>query len=120
MTHAESAILRVCTGCAEGSVDLCARLIADARLDRRVAVRGQDCLNCCARPVALALQGEGRITYVFDGLDLGTDGDDVVATLRAYLERSDGAIVDARACGRLRHCLRARILPPRATGPAAP
>lgn len=84
----------------------------DAGLAGAVAVRGQECLNCCAAPVALGIQGAGRASYVFAGVVPETDAGDLVATLRAYLAAPRGWIADARPCGRLRSLLRARLQPP--------
>ena len=67
-----------------------------------------DCMGACALPVSLGLAAPGRAHYLFAGLT-PDDADDVVATLRCWLEAPRGWIVDARPCGRLRHCLRARI-----------
>lgn len=81
--------------------------LADAGLD--VAVRGQACLNSCAKPQALALQGVGRASYVFHDIAPDDDMADILGTVRAYLAAEGGWIADATACGRLRLCLRARL-----------
>ncbi len=107
-------VLRVCTSCAEGTLDTCQSLVAQAGLSDRVSVRGQECLNRCPEPVAMAVQGTGRVTYIFDGLDPVADSADLIATLRTYLAATDGWIEDARPCGRLRFRLCARLLPPEA------
>lgn len=72
-------------------------------------VRAQACMNACADPVSLALQGTGRATYFFAGIDPVTDRADIVATVAAYLRSPGGWIEDATACGRLRHCLKGRV-----------
>lgn len=107
-----AAVLRVCATCAPETVAQCSRIVTEAGLADQVAVRGQDCLNRCSAPVALALQGAGRVSYVFDGVDLETDASDLAATLRTYLAAPQGWIADARPCGRLRHRLCTRLLPP--------
>ena len=70
---------------------------------RRAALRARD-----ARPVLMALQAPGRGAYLFHDLS-PADAGDVAATIRAYLAAPDGWIMDARPCGRLRHCLKLRI-----------
>ena len=72
-------------------------------------VIAQPCMNACADPVSLALQGEGRATYFFAGIDPVTNRDDIVATVAIYLNSPNGWIEDATACGRLRHCLKGRV-----------
>lgn len=68
-----------------------------------------DCMGACEQPVSLAFQGQDRATFVFSGVRFPDDIDDIVATARTYLGAKDGWIEDARSCGRLRFCLRARI-----------
>jgi predicted metal-binding protein len=83
--------------------------LAQAGLGTRTALRLADCLGACELPLPLGLQGPGRATYLFAGLRPEDDLDDIAATCRAYLDADAGWIEDARPCGRLRHCLRARI-----------
>ena len=66
------------------------------------------CLSACAEPVSLAVQAEGKATYVFAGLS-DTDAPDVVAFAALYDASDDGWIADARPAGRLRFCLKARV-----------
>lgn len=105
------AVLTLCRLCKPDALDhqveaLRAALV-QAGLD--VEVRGQDCLNACPKPQAMALQGSGRAVYVFDGVDPEADRDDILATLHSYLAARDGWIEDAETCGRLRFCLRSRV-----------
>ncbi len=86
-----------------------ARAIVDAGLSDRVEVVAQDCMNACANPIALSLQGVGRATYFFAGVDLQRDIADILTTLKAYLADVNGWIGDARSCGRLRYCLVGRV-----------
>lgn len=108
------ATLTLCELCAPDRVEAelasLQAAVSGAGLD--VEVRGQACLNCCAQPQSLALQGPGRATYVFHGVAPGKDVGDILGTLRAYLAARDGWIEDATACGRLRLCLRARVAAP--------
>jgi predicted metal-binding protein len=106
-----SVILHLCSTCEpSGSAatrETLQRALRGAGLD--ATILPQACMNACAAPVSLALQGEGRATYFFAGIDPAADRADIVATVRAYLACPDGWIEDARACGRLRHCLKGRI-----------
>lgn len=108
------AALVICETCRPDRIDQAeerlSRALVEAGLAERVALLRQACLNCCADPSALALQAPGRATYVFAGVDLESDLADIIATLRLYLESPRGWIEDARACGRLRLCLKARVM----------
>lgn len=66
-------------------------------------------MNGCSEPVSLALQGTGRATYFFGGVDPQSDVQDIVATIHAYLAADRGWIEDATSCGRLRFCLKGRV-----------
>ncbi|TNF19409.1 MAG: DUF1636 domain-containing protein [Rhodobacteraceae bacterium] len=107
-------LLTLCRSCAPETVpaQLSALESAFVKAGLPVRLRGQECLNSCARPQAMALQGAGRATYVFHAVDPAADIDDIVATVRTYLAAEQGWITDAMACGRLRLCLRARIAAP--------
>lgn len=74
-----------------------------------VDLASADCMGACAEPVSLALQGEGRASYLFSGVSPMEDVADILATCREYLAAPGGWIVDARPCGRLRLCLKGRI-----------
>lgn len=104
-------LLTLCLSCAPkkttAQIAVLEQAFAEAGLP--VRLRGQECLNACSQPQALALQGAGRATYVFHAVDPEADIDDILATVRTYLAAERGWITDATACGRLRLCLRARI-----------
>lgn len=104
-------LLTLCRSCAPEAfaAQLAALERAFAEAGLPVRLRGQDCLNACSQPQAMALQGAGRATYVFHALDPDMDIDDILATVRVYLAAERGWITNAQACGRLRLCLRARI-----------
>ncbi|MCV0424719.1 MAG: DUF1636 domain-containing protein [Roseibium sp.] len=68
-----------------------------------------ECMGACEQPISVAIQGQGRATCLFAGLTFPDDIADIVATARTYLAADRGWIEDARSCGRLRFCLRARI-----------
>ena len=67
------------------------------------------CMGACESPVSLGLQGAGRASYVFAGVQPTQDAADIAATCQTYLDAPAGWIEDARPCGRLRDCLRARL-----------
>lgn len=104
-----SVSLHLCQGC--GSVGLCdlRRSIETAFSPGQVQVVAQSCMNGCATPVSMGLQSAGRATYFFAGVDPKADTDDIVSTVRAYLDAPKGWIEDARPCGRLRVCLVGRV-----------
>ncbi|WP_298812324.1 DUF1636 domain-containing protein [uncultured Roseibium sp.] len=85
------------------------KAMQNAALDEVFKIETVDCMGACEQPVSLAFQGKARAAYLFAGLTIPDDLDDIVATARAYLDAKDGWIEDARPCGRLRFCLRARI-----------
>ena len=74
-----------------------------------ISVRSVDCLNVCNAPAALSLQAPKRASYVFSGVDIQSDSDDILATCIEHLKSDAGWITQAMACGRLRFCLVARI-----------
>lgn len=78
-------------------------------LDKTVRLEFGGCLNACDEPVAMGLQGSGRASYVFSGIDPVKDAEDIARTCKKYLELRKGWIIDAQDCGRLRYCLRARL-----------
>lgn len=109
--------LLICATCSVGPDGLSADEFADriklallgARLETVFSVDQVACMGACCDPTPLAIQGAGKATYLFAGLDPKTDAGDIIATCRTYLDAPSGWIEDARTCGRLRHCLRARV-----------
>ena len=108
MTEA-AVVLRVCTSCPWSGIDRLRDAVAAEHFAVPVRVEPQDCMNGCRNPVTLALQGKGRATCFFAGIDPEADRDDILATLRAYIAAPQGWIEDARPCGRLRLCLVGRV-----------
>lgn len=102
-------ILRLCSSCRRSRPDGLRRATEAAGFSTPVRLVSQDCMNGCARPVSMAIQGHGRATFFFTGIDPEADMGDIVATLHAYLAAPQGWIEDARSCGRLRHCLVGRV-----------
>lgn len=109
MTMRDSVRLQICQGCGAGDVAPLEQAIDAAGLAGQVSVVTQPCMNGCARPTSLALQGQGRATCFFAGVDPVAHRDDIVATVRAYLAAPGGWIENARQCGRLRFCLVGRV-----------
>ncbi len=64
------------------------------------------CLNMCQSPVAFALQGAQKATYLFSGADPAQDTQDMLGLLKLYADAPEGWITEAEAAGRLRLCLR--------------
>ena len=109
----EAVTLTLCAGChrATGAdiEDSLSRLRSELTGAIPVSIRTAECMGACQSPVSLALQGPGRATYLFADVEPGNDASDIAKTCRTYLDSPRGWIEDARPCGRLRHCLRARI-----------
>lgn len=105
------AVLTLCRQCDPARFPGQVSAMREACLDAGISVviRGQDCLNCCEMPQALAIHSAGGAACVFHGVDATKDLGDIVKTIGAYLQADRGWIEDAMACGRLRTCLRARI-----------
>lgn len=74
-----------------------------------VQIADHTCFSTCAEPTSVALQSVGGASYVFSGINVVSDAADIAATCQTYLNSPAGWIEDARPCGRLRLCLRARI-----------
>lgn len=94
--------LTVCATCREGA----GRALAAVE---GTELRFAECLNACGRPVALAVTGEGRATYLFAGVDPATQAAEVAAFLRLYRDAPAGDVTDAREAGDLRFCLIGRV-----------
>lgn len=54
-----------------------------------VAICGVKCMGGCQTPCSVAFAGAGRETLLFGGLGVG-DVEDIVACMRAYVERPPG------------------------------
>ena len=67
------------------------------------------CLNMCQSPVAFALQGAQKATYLFSGADPAQDTQDMLGLLKLYADAPEGWITEAEAAGRLRLCLQGRV-----------
>lgn len=88
-----------------------AAAIDEAGLADTIAVERGPCMGSCETPITIALQGHDRASYVFSGIKPDQDIPDIINTCRLYADSPGGQILDARPCGRLRHCLRANIPP---------
>ena len=97
----------ICKGCRGAAGErLAARLALSLGLIAEV--RLAECLNACGRPLALSVRAEGKAAYLFGGVEADQDAD-ILAFAALYREAPLGEVADARACGRLRHCLLGRI-----------
>ena len=94
---------------ADGFVRQLGTALDQAELPETFEITQVDCMGSCSDPTSVALQGTGRASYLFAGLSAHRDIDDIIATCREYLNAPDGWMEDARGCGRLRFCLKARI-----------
>lgn len=83
--------------------------LVQAGLADQVTVDMVECMGACEKPVTIGLQGAGRASYVFAGVRPQQDAGDIARTCATYLAAQAGLITDARPCGRLRDCLRARL-----------
>lgn len=111
MSRQSDVVLRLCTLCKDGAGAAALKPL-QAAIEARalpVQVMPQACMNGCETPTSVALQGRGRATYFFTGVDPQQDASDILATLETYLASPEGWIEDARGCGRLRFCLTGRV-----------
>ncbi|MEP5154518.1 DUF1636 family protein [Planktotalea sp.] len=102
----------VCATCAAPGAEPQGAAFAEAlrgRVQSGVRVELTECMNQCDRPVSLALRAEGKDVYLFHSVDPSCDLDDALALIELYQEADSGTISDARAAGRLRHCLSGRV-----------
>ena len=67
------------------------------------------CLNMCQSPVAFALQGAHKATYLFSGAEPAQDTQDMLDLVKLYADAPEGWITEAEAAGRLRLCLQGRV-----------
>ena len=111
--EAKLARLLLCATCDGADPDADQNAVTDALaregLAGRVRIEMVECMGACEVPGALGFQGAGRAAYVFAGVRMVDDAQDIARTCRAWLDAPDGWIEDAHACGRLRDCLRARL-----------
>ena len=68
-----------------------------------------DCMQACAEPQAVAFQAAGKAQYLFSNVDPQGQLDEIARFAGLYRQSADGAIDDARSCGNLRFCLRAKL-----------
>ncbi|NNE88695.1 MAG: DUF1636 family protein [Silicimonas sp.] len=101
--------LSLCSDCGTVDIEVAQDMLRAAGMPETVAIKPSRCLGPCDRPVVMSLQSPGQAGYVFAGIDLIEDANDVVATCALYCDSDDGWIEDARPCGRLRHLLVARM-----------
>lgn len=95
-------VLSICAGCGGGP------LIGPLQA-RLAQVRLVDCMQVCGRPVAVSFRGAGKAAYLFAGVDVTTQAEQIVAFAGLYASAQGGIVEDARPCGQLRLCLVGRI-----------
>lgn len=103
--------LTICATCAAKDADPQGAALAEAvraQLPAGWDVVMQDCMSMCDGPVAVAVQGPGKATYLFAGVT-PADAADVLGFVGLYDAQADGWIDDARPAGRLRFCLKGRV-----------
>ncbi|WP_406645893.1 DUF1636 family protein [Aliisedimentitalea scapharcae] len=108
-TQVQLVLCTTCKSAADRSFRDGLQAALDLRWPGQVQLCDQACLNGCANPTTMALQGAGRATYFFAGVQPETDRSDILETVGVYLDAPQGWIEDARPCGRLRFCLKGRI-----------
>lgn len=99
----------ICGGCRDRSGNGGAGAALADRMAGLAEVRLADCLMACGRPLALAVDGPGKGTYLFAGVDPGTAPADLAAFVALFDAVPSGEITDARPCGALRLRLMARL-----------
>lgn len=90
----------VCSLCRESATglrsgeDLCAdlrsRLSAPGNPALDYAIETVDCMAGCARPLTVAVQANGKASYLFGSIDRGTDAGALVEFARLYISLADG------------------------------
>lgn len=83
--------------------------VALANTDLTYEVRDFECMSNCARPLSVAFSAADKATYLFGDVDTAGDLKEVIAFASLYAKSPDGWVKDARATGRLRHCLIGRV-----------
>ncbi len=104
-----AATVHFCQNCGPSDLATLHEELAASGLTDAVSIVERGCMNGCVSPVSMAMQGPGRATYFFNGVDPVADAEDIAATLCAYLAAPDGWIENAQPCGRLRFCLVGRV-----------
>ncbi|MBL4811839.1 MAG: DUF1636 family protein [Rhodobacteraceae bacterium] len=102
-----TARMTICGGCAKGAEEAAAMLRPYVVGLAEVAVT--DCMNICDRPVSVSVREEGKAAYLFAGVDVVAQAEELAAFARLYAAAPGGIIEDARSCGALRYCLVGRI-----------
>ncbi|WP_073198543.1 DUF1636 family protein [Roseovarius marisflavi] len=101
----------VCSTCDGTDGKSFAAALRAALAERAMAFEVQDheCMSNCGRPLSVAFSAPGKATYLFGDIDTTRDLADTLAFATLYAGCADGWIEDARAAGRLRHCLVGRV-----------
>jgi predicted metal-binding protein len=68
-----------------------------------------DCMVVCGAPVSVSVRAPGKAAYLFSGVDLETQIENLATFVRLYAQAPDGIVGDVRPCGDLRFRLVGRI-----------
>ncbi len=68
-----------------------------------------ECMIVCGQPVTVSVREEGKVAYLFSGVDPASQVEELATFARLYAEAPDGVIDDVRPCGELRFRLIGRI-----------
>ena len=68
-----------------------------------------ECMIVCGQPVTVSVREEGKVAYLFSGVDPASQVEELATFARLYAEATDGVIDDVRPCGELRFRLIGRI-----------
>lgn len=105
--------LTICSGCRQADAPALGDALAD-RLRSRLAgtptsVAVTDCMIVCAKPVSVSFRAEGKVAYLFSGVDPVAQEDELVTFAGLYAAAPDGIVDDVRPCGELRFRLIGRV-----------
>ncbi|GHF43265.1 DUF1636 family protein [Seohaeicola zhoushanensis] len=113
MTNTPELRLLVCSTCRRecgSALEEAARVqVALAAAGIMAQVGEFACFGGCETPISIAVQAEGRASYVFSDLPPDWPEGDIAAFCRLYLDTPAGWIEDARPAGEIRFHLRARV-----------
>ena len=104
--------ITICSGCRTADGQPVGEAMAaqlQARLGNLASVGTTDCMIVCGQPVTVSVREEGKVAYLFSGVDPASQVEELATFARLYAEAPDGVIDDVRPCGELRFRLIGRI-----------
>ena len=99
--------ISICAGCLGAGAEALAATLRARVPAAEVALAS--CMNVCGQPATVSLRAEGKAAYLFAGVDVAGQIEEIVAMAGLYAAAPDGMIEDARPLGDLRLCLVGRI-----------